>query len=222
MGVYRSLQGVRLYDAYGIPIPVAPDTAIPANTKALLAAGTDGTNARVLLTNQAGAIATFPYPAFHGLTTGYLEDSGNNENMNIDGSTPVEFKFDCDDTDDLYIACIRILLLPNVLRMDNGSFGSLSGPLTNGCEFSITTEGTKYVLGLLKQTEHVAELPGGEVHTELGLPANGALFVTVNLGGTVKLVGGSSDKVSMLIQDDLTAAGPNSIKRFTVKVSAHR
>lgn len=45
---------VILYDASGIAMAVRGGVAIPANTSALLAAGTDGTTARVLLTDASG------------------------------------------------------------------------------------------------------------------------------------------------------------------------
>lgn len=183
---------------------------------------TDGTD--VAQVSATGALHVTQTPvSLAGLTTGKLLGPGDIWNMNVDGSgTPVSFVFNCDPTDDLWLQCLKIIMLPNVLRMDNGPFGSLGGPLTNGCEFSITAGGTKYVLGLLKQTEDIVALPGADTFIEVGLTANDLLLVKLNFGGALKLDGDSSDKIEMKIQDDLTAAGPNSIKYFSVTAMASK
>lgn len=47
-----------LYDAAGIALAVSPGVTIPVGTSTLLAAGTDGTNARVLSTDTTGRLNT--------------------------------------------------------------------------------------------------------------------------------------------------------------------
>jgi hypothetical protein len=198
---------------------LAVDVAMSGGAQKVQITDSGGTD--IAEVSAGGALHVTMSPVqLSGVAGGKLEDSGGNTNMAIDGSTPVNFTFDCDPVDDLWITYIKILLLPNVLRMDAGSFGSLSGPLTNGCRFAITSGGTEYVIVTAKQTEDLVTIPGDDFRTETGLPANDLLLVSINYGGALKLVGGSSDKVEMRIQDDLTKSGPNEIVLFEATVSA--
>jgi hypothetical protein len=210
-----------LYDASGNPIPVTPDVAFPGSNKAIPVAGTDGTNARVLKTNTSGVLSVTLAVNANGLFTSKLKDGSSNTNMNVDGSgTAVDYKVSAHATLDYYLQELKILLLPNVLRMDGGSFGSLSGPLTNGCELSFTSNSVKTTLSLLKKTEDLALLPGGVVTIETALTSNDLLVVSLSFGGAVRLYAGTSDNIQIKIQDDLTGAGPNSIVTFEAEVSA--
>lgn len=215
-----NLQKVYLVDGVNeIELAAVPDAVIPANTRSLLAAGTDGASARVLSVTTEGVLKVTQARMTEKAIIQKLAGPGGITNMNVDGSgTPVSFVFGCDPTDDIYLNALRIILLPNVLRMDGSSFGSLVGPLTNGCRLAVTTGGTECVIGLFKQTEDLVALPGGAVSIETQLPANDLLMVELACGGAVKLTAGTSDKVELKIQDDLTGAGPNSIVTFTATI----
>ena len=212
---------------YGKPSTVRIQDTISVDADAELvksiASGRDTNGTfRTLATTTTGALKVSLTPvAVTEIISGALSD-GSTTNMVVDGSgTPVNFTFDADPTDDLVLNELRVVFVPNVLRVDGSSFGSLSGPLTNGVRFAITADGTETVIATLQKTEDVLALASTSVATETGLPANDLLFLVVDLGG-ITLVGGSSDKVEFRIQDDLAPPGPNSIASFIATVTAFK
>lgn len=74
---------VILFDSNGVPMAVEDGVAIPVGTQALLAAGTDGTDAHVILTDSAGS------PIVVGAGTAGTSVGGVVSVQGVTGGTPV-------------------------------------------------------------------------------------------------------------------------------------
>jgi hypothetical protein len=171
-------------------------------------------------TTGALKVAVSAAPADLGnLIVDDLKTGGGAVNMNVDGSvTPVNFEFLADGTDDIFLNELRFVFLPNVLRVDDSSFGSISA-LTNGVRVAVTSGGVETVLALWKKTSDLFLTSSGSTPLlETNLSSNDLVVFGIDFGGAVKLVGGSSDKVQVRVQDDLTGAGPNNIIVFRGKL----
>jgi hypothetical protein len=146
--------------------------------------------------------------------------NGGSADMVVDGSgAAVSFTFDADGTDDLFLDHLKIVFVPNVIKFKATTFGAMPA-LTNGVEVSVTSGGTKTVLGLIKISEDFLFLGGEQLETGLG--ENDLLTLLIGFGGVVKLDGGSADKVEVKIQDDVTSQGANSTKYFQAEVRSKK
>lgn len=164
------------------------------------------------------AVSPFPSDPTR-FVSGKLENGGSSD-LRVDGSgTPVSFAFDADASVDLYLDCLRLVFVPSVIKFKGSTFGAF-GALSNGVEVSVTSGGTKCVLGLLKLSEDFLFI--GHALLETGLGENDLLQIDVPFGGGVKLVGGSSDKVEMLVQDDLTDSPPAYLRYFQAAAFARK
>lgn len=145
--------------------------------------------------------------------------NGGSSDLVVDGSgTPVNFTFPADGTDDLFLQKLILVLVTNSLKFDDVSFGSI-GALTNGVRVAVTSDSAETVLATLKKSEDLAAL-NDRPFLETGLSANDLVVASFDFGGTLRLVGGSGDKVEVRIQDDMAPAGANSLKHFTATVYA--
>ena len=205
-----------------VSVGAAAHGAAPAGAP-VLAAGWDETNVRRLLTTATGVlkVSISNVPAdLSQIVSDFVRETGGSADMNVDGTTPVDFEFNADPTDDLFIQNIRVVLVPNVLRMDASSFGSLSA-LANGVRLQITSDGNTTEIANWLTTEDILATPGTkEPLVETGLTANDLLTASIVFGGNLVLKGGTGDKIQFRIRDDLTGAGPNSLIYFRASVYA--
>lgn len=140
---------------------------------------------------------------FHG---GFLEQAGavlDKTDLRVDGSsTPVSFIMNPDPTYDIYINTITLVIVANALTFGSDKFAGLSA-LTNGVEVSVTTEGTKKVIFNITKNEcfsHMAT-PGG---FDLTITNKDVIRSTFAFNGAAKLEADSSDKLELIIRDDLS------------------
>jgi len=139
----------------------------------------------------------------------WVEDyvrNGSSDDLLVDGSsTPVSFSYNADASKDIALNAITIALVSNTLSFGAENLGAVNA-LTNGVEISIDQGGNSGVLAIIKQNEdflHVAT-PGG---FQLLFANKDVISAIISLGGGVVLEAGSSDKVTVKIQDDLSSAG---------------
>jgi len=145
-----------------------------------------------------------PNPA--SIYNGFVKN-GSNESLLVDGSTtPIVFEYLAHASQDISIQEIKFVLASNSIKFGSGSFGAVAGPLTNGLKIEIVASGNAGTLAIIKQNEcfiHFAS-PGG---FQWVVSSKDMMSATYLIGGGLKLVGGSADKVRVTVQDDIDAAG---------------
>lgn len=128
------------------------------------------------------------------------------ESMLVNGSvTPQNFQLLADPAKDYSINTITFVIVSNSLTFGGGNFGAISA-LANGCRIALTSNGVESVIYTLTCNEgflHMAT-PGG---FDLVIANKDMIYSIVSLGGAVILKAGTSDKIEVRVQDNLTSAG---------------
>ena len=126
--------------------------------------------------------------------------------MKVDGSVSNKaFTKDAESTDDLVLISLRVVFSAENLLWSGTDFGKGGGALTNGFQINVVADNgdINTTFATLSINEDFLRL------LDFDSPPNSstlALAASINFGGAVKLVAGSSDKVEVLIRDDMTTA----------------
>lgn len=230
---------VVLYDANGKALSVENGVAKPANQHHLLLGGehkTDGKTyharmiddpdtaslKRVMVESRlapGSAVSLAPIPANPGLMVRDFLRNGGSKDMNVDGSgTPVAFTYDADATVDIALVEVRFIFNVDALNMKSDDFGS-DIPLTNGCKFEVTSNGTTTELANFLVNEDFLALPArSAISTIYDGPSGDQLVASFYFGGQVKLYGGTSDNVKMTIRDEVDYGSTHKVKLFWAAV----
>jgi len=192
--VYRLQTAAALEKWIGSTAPTVGQKEMAASIPVTLA--TDQTVIAVIL--SSGGADVF---------SDFLEDSGDSEDMVIDGSgTPVEFVYSAHPTDDIRVAELRVVISANSFTFGGANFGA-GATLANGMLIEITVnDGTNIILSNVQQNEdflRFVSTTGINLFMETG-GTKDALVAAFSFGGQVKLVGGSSDEVKITIRDNIT------------------
>jgi len=137
----------------------------------------------------------------------FAKDSGGSPSLLVDGdTTPVVFTYDAHPTQDVSLQEVKFVMASNSITFGTDYFGATSGPLANGLLVEVTAGGVTGTVALLKQNEDFVNFasPGG---FEWVVSSKDLLASTWLVGGGLKLEGGSADKVSITVQDDIDSAG---------------
>lgn len=150
----------------------------------------------------------------------YMQTGGSASDMKVDGSTtPVEFTYSADPTNDIRIYEVRFILGTQNIQFDGASFGSRTA-LTNGVLINIASNNGTV-------DSDVANLQISEDLLMFPSPANVILNNTgpkdilvagILLGGGPILKAGTSDKVTVTVRDDLTLGGAGELQTFKAQV----
>ena len=127
------------------------------------------------------------------------------QDLLVDGSTtPVDFDFDADLTQDIKLFEIRFLLTGQDLRLDGSSFGA-SSALTNGIRMAVISNGVETEMGVVKINEDFFQLPFSKFLFDTAGPKD-FLSLAQEFGGVVTLKAGDPvvDRVRVTVRDDLT------------------
>ena len=132
-----------------------------------------------------------------------LEYSGSN-NLLVDGSTPITFKYNANATKDIYLYELRLVLVARSLHFIGTNFGAIT-TLTNGVNIEVMSNSVLTTLATLKTNEDFLMF-----HSNNSIVINEAgpkdvISAGYLLGGAVVLKAGSSDYLGVVIQDDLTS-----------------
>lgn len=129
---------------------------------------------------------------------------GGSDNMVVDGSTtPVEFTFPADGTEDLILVELRLVMAAAEIQVSSAAFGKGGGILANGVGVETTVnDGNNIVLMSVFRNEDFFRLT--EVVSNFS-GTNDIVAGSLRFGGRTRLVAGSSDEVKVTINDDLTA-----------------
>lgn len=179
-----------LVDSDGNPIEVIDDIDEPGK-KRLLVESDIKPGARVEIS------PTIAEPVIGRLVNGSSPD------MVVDGSvTPVSFVYAA-GADTTQLSKVRIALSVSAINLDGDSFGKGS-PLTNGIEVKLVANNgdINKTLITLKLNEDLF-LMEDLVISQAGV--TDAMAGSLGFGGSATLVGGSSDKLEVVINDNLTA-----------------
>jgi hypothetical protein len=169
----------------------------------------------VTVANDQSAIQVTVNPgAAEGAVAEYVENGGS-EDMVVNGSvTPAVFSFDADPTDDITLNSVRLVLSASTIAFNGASFGKGGGALTTGVVVSITADNGAFVnanLLTLMVNEDFFRLLDANTAINAG---DAVIAATLAFSGNVRLVGGSSDKIEVTINDNLTS-GALGINYFT-------
>jgi hypothetical protein len=203
-----NLQKVYLVDGVNeIELAVADEVAVPTNTRSLLTSGidstdkarrisavADGTSHRLMVDAKAVLVSTASVIDF--------VKNGGSEDLQVDGATtPVIFTFDADATDDIILTHLVLCMSAMAVDLDGGSFAS-GNALTNGLLVQATVnDGTAVAIGTFKQNEDFRRLLDTDL-AQGGTRDN--MTGVISFGGRMILKGGTSDKVEVIVRDDLT------------------
>jgi hypothetical protein len=163
--------------------------------------------------DQSPIQVTIGAPGGQGAVSDFVTNGGSEDMVVNGGGTPVTFSFDADPTDDITLNSIRIVMSAASFDFNGASFGKGGGALTTGVEVKITANNGSFVdtLILLKVNEDLFRLL--EVNSALGV-ATSVVAASLAFGGNVQLIGGSSDKIEIVINDNLTT-GARGINYLT-------
>jgi hypothetical protein len=158
-----------------------------------------------LVTDEGLPVGGPSYPADPSrLVLDFLRDSGGSENLIVNGSpTPIEFSFDADPTDDLYLLDLKMVFICGAIQFGQDKFSNRN-PLTEGIKIELRTNSITAQLALIKTNEDFMFFCGGTRDCSLIVASVDILTTGLGLSGAVKLVGGSGDFVKVTVQDNLT------------------
>jgi hypothetical protein len=134
--------------------------------------------------------------------------NGGSPNLAVDGSsTPVQFTYDADGTDDIAINGLRFVASALEWKFELDHFGN-GNELTNGLLLEIRANGGgSYVeVGNFKISEHFIEWADAGSWSVQPLGSD-LLVAELLVCGMAVLEGGSSDQVRVTVRDDLTDVG---------------
>lgn len=199
-------------DVNNVALPIVEGTSVGATKPGTLVAGLDPSdNAKFFELDANGRIrvaATTEPTDLSKRVFAALEDSGGATNMYVDGSgTAVEYTFDADASDDIYITQVRIVINAADIQFKEGSgsgtFQKINA-LTNGLKLEIRTSSTTYELVNFKRDEEFLAFGGNDIIDQTD--TSDLLTATYDSEG-VLLGAGSGDFVKVTVRDDLENAG---------------
>lgn len=135
-----------------------------------------------------------------------LLEYSSSEDMIVDGTTPKDFVVNAHGTDDYKILELKLVMVANTIKFNNKALGKGGSALTNGILIDATiNNGTSATVETLKQNEDFIRINVGSSQPFLDQNgSNSILASSIIFGGSMVLEGGTSDKVRVRIQDDLT------------------
>lgn len=142
--------------------------------------------------------------------------NGSSPDLVVDGSgTPVKFSFEADASDDIQLVSLRFVIsVGGSFDFDGGSFAE-GGALSNGISVNIVANGGAFDRQLteLKVNEDFARLLDFQPFSDI----DAVITSTLPFGGNVILEGGSSDEVSVTVNDNV-ALGGRGVDYFTATI----
>jgi len=159
-----------------------------------------------IASDQPAIQVTVGVAASTGSITEFLTDDGlptGSPDMVVNGSgTPVVFTFNADATDNIQMTGLRLVFSASSLDFDGSSFGK-GGALSTGLEIDIVADGGTFVdqLAVLTLNEDFFRLLQFDISRAA---ADGVMAATLPFGGRVLLEGGTADKITVTVNDNLT------------------
>lgn len=172
----------------------------------------------VTISNDQSAISVSTGGAAVGIgaIASFLTNGGS-EDMVVNGSgTPVVFTFDADATDDIQISSLRFVIsVGGSFDFDGNTFGDGGSALSNGVEVDLVANGGVFsdLITTFTVNEDFARLLNFQPFSDI----DAVITASLPFGGSIILEGGSSDKITVTINDNV-ALGARGIDYFTATV----
>lgn len=228
---------VILFDAQGNAMAVHDGVAVPVDTPHYLVGGRgesdsfayhmrmrdDVTTPAIKRMMVEAAIApgsTITTTSGATAGTGAISErllNGSSFNMVVDGSGgPITFQFDADPDNDIQLTSLRLVFSASSFQFDGNAFGRGGGPLGVGVSLDIVSDDGAFAgqLSELIVNEDFLRLLDFEI-SQAG--STDVMAASIPFSGNVLLVAGSSDNISVTINDALDA-GNRGITYFTSTV----
>jgi len=130
--------------------------------------------------------------------------NGSSHDMLIDGSpAPVNFDFGPSGSDVYAIQELLLVFTADDFEFDGVSFGP-NVALTNGIDVQTVIDSTTVTLSTIQRNEDFLRFPGRPPIVNNTGPKD-LLSASLGFGGLVKLSGTTSDKIRVVVRDDLTS-----------------
>ncbi len=155
-------------------------------------------NQTVIPVSIAGSVAA------QGQIVGKLANTGSID-MVVDGSgTPVVFEYRAPASASVELDKLRLVLSAQALAFNGASFGKGGGALPNGVEINLYANESSFTgtLTTIFVNEDFFTLLDTDI---FGNSGDAVVGTTLNFGPDIFLVSGSSDRIEVVIQDNLTA-----------------
>ena len=160
-----------------------------------------------LYTPDGDAVAFGSVPPTPDSIRNAFAQNGTADSLLVNGSsTPVVFSYDADSTYDVSLQEIKFVVVANSVTFGGSSFGAVAGPLVNGLLVEIIAGGIAGTIYNLLQNESFVNFasPGG---FEWVISSKDMMASTYTIGGGLKLIHNTADKVRITVRDNLSAAG---------------
>jgi hypothetical protein len=210
MSVNKSLQGTVLYDANGNEMAVEHGEVAVATVRGLLTQGTDEVDkARRISAVADGNLWRLSVDAKTVVVTtqqiiALLEKSGGGSALHDENgsTTPVPFFFGADATKDIHLQSLSVCMSSTSIDLDGTKFAS-GNYLPNGLLVRATVNDGQTIDPITNFTINedfrrllMADLAQGSV--------NDNMTGIIQFGGDMILKAGSSDKLEVVVRDNLT------------------
>lgn len=128
--------------------------------------------------------------------------NGSSKDLNVDGSSTTQ-NFTFTPSSDCDIISMN-LLLTDVGTLEATDFGSISGPLTNGCNLQVKSLGNLYdLINLETNMDLVLFLQDIILPSGTSILDEDGIVGTVNISNKLYLTTSTSDFIRLQIRDDL-------------------
>jgi len=133
------------------------------------------------------------------------DEGANGNSLLIDGhTTPKTFTLNSDPTYDIFLHEVRFVFSAESFKFNGASFGPCCA-LTNGLSIQITADGYTAEVFNVKCNEDFMLFNSPANYVTAGFAANDVMAAGLEFGGEIVLEAGTSDKVQIIVQDDLTS-----------------
>lgn len=169
-----------------------------------------------IASNQPAIPVSVGAAASEGAVTEYVTINGlpsGSHDMVVNGTIPKSFTFPAHATRDIVLTGVRLVFSAAFFNFDGNTFGKGGGVLSNGVEMKIIANGGIFTatLATLVVNEDFFRLLQFSI-SQAG--ATDVMAATLPFQGRVVLEAGTSDKVEVVINDNLTI-GARGITYFT-------
>ncbi len=146
----------------------------------------------------------------------YVRNNGNNSLL-VNGSViPVVFSYVAHPTYNISLQQITLLIVDNSITFGSDRFGTIVGPLPQGLLIEIISQGHTGIMANIQQNEEFIDFAGADRYNWT-VSSKDVLSASVLIGGSQKLLAGTSDMVRVTVRDNLSVAG----SRFTCFVKGN-
>jgi hypothetical protein len=148
--------------------------------------------------------ATPPNPS--SIRDAFVKNGGNDSLLANGSVTPVVYTYEANVSSDISIQELKFVLVANSVAFGTNAFGAVAGPLANGLLVEIVASGNTGTIYNLLQNESFVNFasPGG---FEWVVSSKDMMSSTYLIGGGLKLIHNTTDRIRVTVRDNLTAAG---------------